>query len=123
MICQNDALQWVIEGALKRHDPKEQDPVRICRRIVRLNMVAIHTTTISITNTLLDLYSSPRSGEFVAGLREEVESVLAAHGGEWTKGVVNGLHRIDSTIKESMRWSSLSLVGLTRLARPSVRFT
>jgi cytochrome P450 len=84
--------------------------------------VAIHTTTISITNTLLDLYSSPRAEEFVAGLREEVERVLAAHGGEWTKGVVNDLYRIDSTIKESLRWSSLSLVGLTRLVSPPIHF-
>ncbi|KJX96275.1 cytochrome p450 like protein [Zymoseptoria brevis] len=111
----NDALQWVIEESLKRADPKEHDPVRICRRIVRLNMVAIHTTTISITNTLLDLYGSPRAEEFVAGLREEVERVLKAHGNEWTKGAVNDLYRIDSTIKESLRWTPLSLVGLTRL--------
>ncbi|KAF2769280.1 putative P450 monooxygenase [Teratosphaeria nubilosa] len=110
-----DALQWVIEEAFKRADPLELDPDRLCRRLVRLNMVAIHTTSITITNTLLDLYSSPRCTESIAGLRDEVSRTLAAHNGEWTKTVVNDLVRIDSTIKESIRCSSLGIVGLTRM--------
>lgn len=112
---QTDALQWVIEEAYKRNDPAELDAGKICRRLVRLNMVAIHTTSITITNTLLDLYSSPRTEEFVEGLREEVSRVLAANGGKWTKAIVNDLVRIDSTIKESIRCSSLGIVGLTRM--------
>ena len=108
-------MQWVIEEAFKRNDPAELDAGKLCRRLVRLNIVAIHTTSITITNTLLDLYSSPRSEEFVEGLREEVSRVLAANGGEWTKAIVNDLVRIDSTIKESIRCSSLGIVGLTRM--------
>jgi hypothetical protein len=38
---QSDALQWVIEESLTRQDPIEHDPVRICRRIVRLNMYVL----------------------------------------------------------------------------------
>ncbi|KAH9845361.1 P450 monooxygenase [Teratosphaeria destructans] len=114
-VVNTDALQWVIEEAFKRADPLELDPDRLCRRLVRLNMVAIHTTSITITNTLLDLYSSPRCTEFITGLRDEVSKTLAANNDEWTKAVVNDLIRVDSTIKESIRCSSLGIVGLTRI--------
>lgn len=98
-------------------DPVEMDPKRITRRLMRLNMVAIHTTSVTITNALLDLYSSPRVEEYVAGLREECERVLKQHGGQWNKTAVNELYRIDSTIKESMRFSSLGITGLMRKVR------
>lgn len=98
-------------------DPVEMDPKRITRRLMRLNMVAIHTTSVTITNALLDLYSSPRAEEYIAGLREECERVLKQHGGQWNKTAVNELYRIDSTIKESMRFSSLGITGLMRKVR------
>ena len=81
---------------------------------MRLNMVAIHTTSMTITNTLLSLYDSPRAQEFVEGLREECERVLAQHGGQWSKAAVNGLHRVDSTIKEAMRLDGLGSLGLVK---------
>ncbi|KAL9530972.1 Cytochrome P450 monooxygenase [Sphaerulina musiva] len=116
----NDVLQWIIDKVMEMGDPVEMDPKRITRRLMRLNMVAIHTTSVTITNALLDLYSSPRAEEYVAGLREECERVLKQHGGQWNKTAVNELYRIDSTIKESMRFSSLGITGLMRkVTKPS----
>lgn len=114
---QNDALDWIIEQALKVGDPKEVDPDRLCRRIMRLNLAAIHTTSITSSNALLDLYGSPKADEFVAGLREECERVLAAHDGKWTKAAVNELKRVDSAIKESMRMTSLNMIGVARIIK------
>lgn len=114
----NDALQWIVEKAIEIGEPIEMDPKRITRRLMRLNMVAIHTTSITITNALLDLYSSPKVEDFVAGLREECERVLKQNNGHWNKTAVNELYRIDSTIKESMRVSTLGLAGLMRKVRP-----
>ncbi|USW56447.1 Putative cytochrome P450 [Septoria linicola] len=110
----NDALQWIVEKAIEIGDSVEMDPKRITRRLMRLNMVAIHTTSITITNALLDLYSSSKVEDFVAGLREECERVLKQNNGQWNKTAVNELYRIDSTIKESMRVSSLGITGLMR---------
>jgi cytochrome P450 len=95
-------------------DPTEMEPERITRRLMRLNMVANHTTSATITNVLLDLYGSPRVDEFVAGLREECQRVLALNNGQWSKSAVNDLHRVDSTIKESMRVSNIGLTGVMR---------
>lgn len=111
---ENVALDWIIEEASTYADPAELDPVKLCRRLVRLNMVAIHTTSMTVTNTLLDLYTSPRKEEFVAGIREEVRRVLDANGGTWTKQAVNDLVRVDSAIKESMRLSTFLTIGVTR---------
>lgn len=111
---ENVALDWIIEEAINTGDPSELHPVKLCRRLVRLNMVAIHTTSMTVTNTLLDLYASPRKEEFVAGIREEVARVLQANGGKWTKQAVNDLVRVDSAIKESMRLSSFLTIGITR---------
>lgn len=77
-------------------------------------MVAIHTTSFTSTNTILDLYSSPPSAGFVDGLREECERVFASHGGIWTKDAVSQLHRVDSTIREAMRFSAFGIVALPR---------
>ncbi|EME80604.1 uncharacterized protein MYCFIDRAFT_141937 [Pseudocercospora fijiensis CIRAD86] len=111
---QNDALQWVIEQCIARDDALELDADRILRRLIGLNVVALHTTSIAMVNALLDLYSSPRAAEYVEGLREECSRVLKSYGGEWQKGVVNELFRIDSTIKESMRLHAIFTVGTLR---------
>lgn len=99
---------------IAKNDPTELEENKIVRRLLLLNMVAIHTTSMVTTNTLLDLYSSPCKDEYVAGLREEVERVLRESGGEWTKNAINSMYRIDSTIRESMRYSDLSDIGMRR---------
>lgn len=67
------------------------------------------------SNTILDLYSSPDRDDYIAGLREEVERVLRESGGEWSKNAINSMHRIDSTIRETMRFSSLADAGIRRM--------
>lgn len=112
----NDALQWLLIDCMElaKSDPRELSEDLIVRRLLLLNMVAIHTTSMVTTNTILDLYSSPEKEEFVAGLREECERVLEQHNGKWTKEAVNSLLRVDSAIRETMRYSSLADVGLRR---------
>ncbi|KAL9529277.1 Ent-kaurene oxidase [Sphaerulina musiva] len=58
-------------------------------------MAAIHTTSISITNVLLDLCTLPDASSVVEAIGE--------------------LHRVDSTIKESMRLRSFGLIGTNRV--------
>lgn len=86
----------------------------------------MHTTSFTVTNTLQDLFSSdPRLGT-LEDLREECLHVFKEAGGIWTKEAVAKLHLMDSTIRESMRLSSFSVLALPRrvsapppsLARP-----
>nr|POE56583.1 ent-kaurene oxidase [Quercus suber] len=113
---QRDALQWMLEDCveLAKTDPSQLDEMRLCRRLLVLNMVAIHTTSMVTTNTLLDLFSSAHAADYVSGLREEVQRVLSESGGAWSKNAINDMLRVDSTIRETMRISTLGDVGLRR---------
>lgn len=108
-------MQWLIEDCFRRGDSFELDSTILCRRLLRLNMAAIHTTSISITNVLLDLCTLPDASVVVEGLREECKRVLSAHEGVWSKAAIGELHRVDSTIKESMRLRSFGLIGTNRV--------
>lgn len=105
-------LEDVVQLAKK--DPQQLREDVLVRRLLVLNMVAIHTTSIVTTNTILDLYSSPHKEEYLAGLREEVERVLREAGGEFSKNAINSMYRVDSAIRESMRISHLGDVGVRR---------
>lgn len=115
----NDVLQWVLDDVLaaQPRDAYKLNPDWICRCLLLLNMVAIHTTSMVTSNTLMDLYTSPHVKETVAGLREEAERVLKASNGEWSKDAVNNLLRVDSTIRETMRQTGLGDTGLPRLVK------
>ena len=114
LLSQEDGLQWVIDECYKTHDPKQLEPARVTHRLLILNLVSIHSTSFTTTNTILDLYSSPPSSGFVDGLREECDRALADSHGIWTKDALNKLSHVDSTIRESMRFSSFGIVALPR---------
>lgn len=95
-------------------DPTQLEPSRVAHRLLMMNMVAIHSTSFTTTNTILDLYSSDPSSGFVEGLREECERVILEDNCTCANDVASQLHRIDSTIRESMRFSTFGIVGLPR---------
>ena len=112
---QNDYIQWHIEESYKRNDALERDPDIINARVMMVNMVAIHTSTITIFNTLVDLFSCPDTEEFVDGLREECDHILSTDDGVWTKSGLSKMLRIDSAVRESMRYTGIGLFSLSRI--------
>ncbi|RAH70348.1 cytochrome P450 [Aspergillus aculeatinus CBS 121060] len=125
-----DGLQWLLEECVKRDDPREIDPRLITQRLLMLNFVAIETMAMSITHTVIDLYSAPDCATFVAQLREECERVWREenqssqpppqpHPDQWTKAGLDRLVRVDSTIRESMRVSDLSYIAVPRMVAPA----
>lgn len=115
----NDALQWLLEDLVKRAGPDLKiDMDQTIRQLMMLNMVAIHTTSMVTTNTLLDLYSHPDAAMYVAGLREECERVFATEQ-KWSKDAVNKLIRVDSVIRETMRITTLADFSLKRSVQSS----
>lgn len=116
---QSDGLQWLIELCQSKQDPKQLEAARLIHRLLLLNVVSIHSTSFTTANTILDLYSSISTSEFVGGLRDECERMLAGAQGTWSKEALNELSRVDSTIRESMRLSTFGIVGLSRRASPT----
>ena len=110
-----------MELCFDKQDPKQLDPARITHRLLMLNVVSIHSTSFTMANALLDLYSSDPAFGFVDGLREECERVLSKAKGVWSKDAVSELSRFDSSIRESMRVSTFGIVALPRRVSPMCR--
>ncbi|KAF7531947.1 hypothetical protein G7054_g8381 [Neopestalotiopsis clavispora] len=105
-----DGLQWLIYEAFKKPNPDERDPVRLAERLLFLNDVSMHTTSYSVSNVIVNLFSSDPSLGYVETLREECRRVLAQNNGVWTRKAVQQLRLMDSAIRESLRVSSFSSV-------------
>lgn len=110
----NDYLTWHIKQARAENNTIEMDPDIIARRLMPLNFAAIHTTTFTIVNTIFDLLGSDPSKGFLEGIREEAERVFRESNGVWDKASLSRLHRADSAIRESMRYSNFATRGVNR---------
>ena len=108
----NDFLQWTIQQAKASGDPYLWKPTTLAGRILLLNFAAIHTSSFSITNAILDLAASKQ--EYIDELRAEIEGVLAEHGGEWNKRALAKMQKLDSVFRESARLNSFVTVGIGR---------
>ncbi|KAI1148836.1 putative cytochrome P450 [Nemania diffusa] len=109
----NDFLQWSIQQAKAAGDPYMWRSTILADRILVVNFAAIHTTSFTSTEALLDLVSS--KAEVLEEIRQEIASVLAAHGGQWNKRALGQMEKLDSAIRESTRISSIVSLGLGRM--------
>ena len=82
------------------------------------NLVAIHAISLTTTEAILDICSSPPSENVIDLLREECTNILASKNGFWSKDGVSQLCRMDSTIRESLRFSNFGLIALSRRVSP-----
>ncbi|KAL8918841.1 MAG: hypothetical protein Q9208_007098 [Pyrenodesmia sp. 3 TL-2023] len=93
----------MIEGA----QGEDLEPERLAHLQLMVNLAGIHTTSAAITHAIYDLCEHP---EYVNALREETEEVLRLDGG-WQNGTHKKLHKLDSFLKESQRFSPPTLPG------------
>lgn len=111
---QRDGLQWIIEESYASGDIGQLAPEIICKRLLLVNDISLHTTSFTVHNVILDLLSADPSKAYIESLREECEQVLTEAGGSWTVEAVNKLKLVDSTIRESIRLTPIASVGLPR---------
>lgn len=71
----------------------------------------MNTTSQLITNAIFNLATYP---EYVPILKEEIDSVLEESGGEWTLESMGKLKKLDSFMKETLRYNG-HLTGESRL--------
>lgn len=109
----NDFLQWSIQQAKAHGNPYMWRNETLADRVLIVNFAAIHTTSFTLTWLMFDLAST--SQENINQLRNEATSVLAAHGGQWTKRALSELVNLDSAMRESARLSSILTIGLGRV--------
>ncbi|KAI9441480.1 cytochrome P450 [Lactarius indigo] len=101
----NDMLMWLMNEA----KGAERSLGGLARRLLIVNFVAIHTTSLAFTKVLFHLLSNPA---YVEPLRHEVETAVAEEG--WTKAGMDKMHKIDSFVRESQRVDNI--LSLVRVA-------
>ncbi|KAI0322977.1 cytochrome P450 [Amylostereum chailletii] len=102
-----DLLTWIMDEARG----EERSISNLTRRIMVVNVAAVHTTSLSFLQILYRVAAHP---EYMKPLRDEVETVVTAEG--WTKASMNKLVKIDSFIRESQRMDGLGSLSMSRVA-------
>ncbi|KAF4943605.1 hypothetical protein FGADI_13296 [Fusarium gaditjirri] len=103
----DDSIEW-FEREYEKHDPAKEQ--------IAVSIVAYHTTSDLLAETLLNLCQRP---ELLQELREEIISVLTAEGG-LTKAAMYNLKLMDSVVKESQRMRPILLGSFRRSATADV---
>lgn len=107
-----DMLQLMARFAAKSSDPVDHDPRSLCARILALNFVGIHTSSAAAMGALVNILCA--GPEVFAALRREAAAVLRGNGGVWDKAAVGKLALMDSTLRESLRFSAFKARGVER---------
>ncbi|KAK5996321.1 Cytochrome P450 monooxygenase gloP [Cladobotryum mycophilum] len=113
----NDFVTWAIEDAIKNGDKQKLSPEVISTRIITVNFASIHSSSFTTTNALLDILSSPPAPDgtlLLDTLRDEVMRIYTEERSQWTKTGVDRMVRVDSAVKESMRYSGILYRGVVR---------
>ncbi|KIL66539.1 hypothetical protein M378DRAFT_160521 [Amanita muscaria Koide BX008] len=113
----NDAISWLIEYS--NSEQSETERIRnLVIRMLQINFAAIHTTTMSFTHVLYDLAARP---EYVQPMRDEVEAMIREEG--WSKTAIGKMKKLDSFIKESLRFSGFLLTSMRRKVMKDFTFS
>ncbi|KAI0024832.1 cytochrome P450 [Xylariomycetidae sp. FL0641] len=109
-------MRW----ALARTRPEHRSPQRLGDNQLLLTFAAIHTTSMTSTAAVMDLATYP---QYIEPLRQEIEQVIAEEGlkensqGQvlFPKRATAKLKKLDSFLKESLRWSPINHVISNRI--------
>ncbi|PVI03624.1 putative cytochrome P450 [Periconia macrospinosa] len=103
----SDFLQWMMEDA----KGEEQHPDFLATILLKISFAAIHTTAATLMQLVFDLCERP---EYIAPLRAEMEAVLSEHP-ELNKVAFTKMRKLDSFMKESIRFNPLLLITFQRI--------
>lgn len=92
----DDMLQWMVNRS-----QGVNSVAQIAKMQLGLTFAAIHTTTMTTTNILYTLAVTP---EYIQPLREEIREVIADNGGTITSRALQQMEKLDSYMKEVMRF-------------------
>ncbi|KAJ4481987.1 cytochrome P450 [Lentinula aciculospora] len=112
----NDLISWLLDEA--QGERRKNIVYNIVSRVLVINFAAIHTTSMSLTNTLFHLAVNLHLAQ---PLREEVESTVAELG--WTKAAMGKMWKLDSFLKETQRLTGSSVLSMSRLALKDFTFS
>ena len=95
----NDSIEWLRDAV---QEPDVNDPQFHGISQLVLAAASVNTTSQLITNAIFNLATYP---EYVSILQEEMVSVLEESRREWTLESMGKLQKLDSFIKETLRYN------------------
>lgn len=110
----NDFLQWLLTDS-RGSQASDRD---LASRILAINFAAVRTPSMIMTQVLFHLIANP---EYIQPMRHEVESVINAEG--WTRTSVDKMHKLDSFVKETLRFSDIRFLSMMRKTRKQFAFS
>ncbi|KAJ5320296.1 hypothetical protein PENANT_c010G04360 [Penicillium antarcticum] len=111
-------ITWMYRAAFDTKDQEITSGKPLAARFTVLVAGAIATSVVTSTNALLDLLGSDPDQDYYRLLREESEAVFLTES-DWNNSTsLLKLHRLDSTIRESLRRHPIILRGLSRQVMP-----
>ncbi|KAK4899753.1 hypothetical protein LTR27_003019 [Elasticomyces elasticus] len=105
--------KWLQFAAQSHSDPEGRTAEALAGQLASAEFAPLHTSTYSITTTLLDLLSAPQVDSHLETLREEANS-LQGDPSQWTRAQVLRLELADSVIRESLRVTRTSGKAMLR---------
>ncbi|UQC79553.1 cytochrome P450 [Colletotrichum lupini] len=104
----DDMLQWIMESQKKFGEKNDRE---LARYQLGISFAAIHTTTVTTTNALYTLAAMP---ELIPMLRDDIQQALAESNGVFTSGAMQNMKKLDSFLKETMRYYALGPTSFQR---------
>jgi cytochrome P450 len=111
----NDFIQWACVEAFYQDEQEERTPEMIAKRLAVLSFAAIQSSTLTITNVLLDIAASSDSIWIQNALRFEALKTVEKHkDNAWTRASLAAMAMTDSVLRESLRLWSFVSHGVTK---------
>lgn len=103
-----DVISWMIADG---ESELERDPKSLSQLIGALTAGATYSTASLVAGVIADLTARP---ELMKEVRKEIQAKHEEVGGKWDERAFNGLHKLDSVMKETSRLAPSSIVVYSR---------
>ncbi|KAK3385238.1 cytochrome P450 [Podospora didyma] len=107
----DDMLQWLMDVQGSTKFASNLSTERLAADQLGLTFAAIHTTTLTSTNAFYNLAADPSLADM---LRTEIRTVLAEHNGILTSQALQSMKKVDSFLKETMRFDPVAANSFQR---------
>lgn len=105
----NDSIQWVLDIT----PVNKRDPEMILFRMLHILIAAVHTSNVTYLDCVYELAARP---ELHDELRAEIEDVFESEGYEWRKQGLTKMIKLDSFMRETVRFNPMFSCNLDRIA-------
>jgi hypothetical protein len=92
----------------------------IASLVLSLKFAALHSTTITCTDVIINMLSYESEQELIQVLQDEIEHVLEGTNGSWPLASLDKMCRLDSVVCETLRLDGVDGVSLQRLVKGDI---